>query len=374
MTIPQLDLAGEYQQLRAEIDAAVQQVFLKGAFIDGAENAALEHELAEYIGAAEVICVNSGTDALLLSLKALGIGAGDDVIVPAFTFFATAEAVSLAGARPCFADCAPGQYNIDVDGIREALTPRTKAVIAVHLFGQPVDLKPLQEFCVNHDLWLIEDAAQAIGARYHDRGIGSFGVTGAFSFYPTKNLGAYGDGGAIACSDRDLASRLRRFRNHGRQDRYQHAEIGFNSRLDELQAAILRVKLPYLDDWNARRRQLAALYQQALQNTECNWPAVLEDTVPVHHQFVVTHPHRDALQLFLAGHNISTAVFYPIPCHRQPAFSESHAGVSLPLAERLADQVLALPIYPALPPEAVWHIGKLIQDFEHVEHGKRKSP
>lgn len=365
MTIPQLDLAGEYQQLRAEIDAAVQQVFLKGAFIDGAENAALEHELAEYIGAAEVICVNSGTDALLLSLKALGIGAGDDVIVPAFTFFATAEAVSLAGARPCFADCAPGQYNIDVHSVSDALTPRTKAVIAVHLFGQPVDLKPLQEFCASHNLWLIEDAAQAIGARYHNRGIGSFGITGAFSFYPTKNLGAYGDGGAIACSDPDLASRLQRLRNHGRQDRYQHAEIGFNTRLDELQAAILRVKLPYLDDWNTQRRQLAALYQQALQNTECNWPAVLEGTVPVHHQFVVTHPQRDALQLFLAEHNISTAVFYPIPCHRQPAFSESHPSVSLPLAERLADQVLALPVYPALPPEAAVHVAELIQEFEH---------
>jgi len=365
MIVPQLDLAAEYRKLRAEIDAAVQQVFLKGAFIDGAENAALEHELAECIGAAEVICVNSGTDALLLSLKALGIGAGDEVIVPTFTFFATAEAVSLAGARPCFADCAPGQYNIDASSVGQALTPRTRAVIAVHLFGQPVDLKPLQEFCANHNLWLIEDAAQAIGARYHDRGTGSFGITGAFSFYPTKNLGAYGDGGAIACSDPDLASRLRRLRNHGRQDRYQHAEIGFNSRLDELQAAILRVKLPYLDDWNTQRRQLAALYRQALQNTECNWPEILEGTVPVHHQFVITHPQRDALQLFLAEHNISTAVFYPAPCHRQPAFSESHAGVSLPLAERLADQVLALPIYPALPPEAVRHIGKLIQDFEH---------
>jgi dTDP-4-amino-4,6-dideoxygalactose transaminase len=376
--IPQLDLAGEYQQLRAEIDAAVQQVFLKGAFIDDAENAALEYELAEYIGAAEVICVNSGTDALLLSLKALEIGAGDDVIVPAFTFFATAEAVSLAGARPCFADCAPGQYNIDADSVRQALTPRTKAVIAVHLFGQPVDLLPLQEFCASHNLWLIEDAAQAIGACYHDRGIGSFGITGAFSFYPTKNLSAFGDGGAIACSDPDLATRLRRLRNHGRQGRYQHSEIGFNSRLDELQAAILRVKLPYLDGWNAQRRQLAALYRQALQNTECNWPAVLEGTVSVHHQFVVTHPQRNALQLFLAEHNISTAVFYPIPCHRQPAFSESHAGVSLPLAECLADQVLALPIYPALPPEAIRHIGELIQDFEHVEHGnehgKGKSP
>ncbi|MCC2682682.1 MAG: DegT/DnrJ/EryC1/StrS aminotransferase [Nitrosospira multiformis] len=370
MIVPQLDLAQEYQQLRAEIDAAVQQVFLKGAFIDGAENAALEHELAEYIGAPEVICVNSGTDALLLSLKALGIGAGDDVIVPAFTFFATAEAVSLAGARPCFADCAPGQYNIDASSVGQALTPRTRAVIAVHLFGQPVDLAPLQEFCANHNLWLIEDAAQAIGARYHDRGIGSFGITGAFSFYPTKNLGAYGDGGAIACSDCDLASQLRRLRNHGRQDRYQHAEIGSNSRLDELQAAILRVKLAYLDDWNTQRCHLAALYQQALQNTECNWPAVLEGTVPVHHQFVITHPQRDALQLFLAEHNISTTIFYPIPCHRQPVFSESHAGISLPLAERLADQVLALPIYPALPPEAVRHIGELIQDFEH---GKGKT-
>ncbi|HKX53437.1 MAG TPA: DegT/DnrJ/EryC1/StrS family aminotransferase [Nitrosospira sp.] len=371
MIIPQLDLAGEYQQLRSEIDAAMQQVLLKGTFIDGAENAALEHELAEYIGAAEVICVNSGTDALLLSLKALGIGAGDEVIVPAFTFFATAEAVSLAGARPCFADCAPGQYNIDVKGVREALTPRTKAVIAVHLFGQPVDLAPLQEFCTSHDLWLIEDAAQAIGARYHGRVVGSFGITGAFSFYPTKNLGAYGDGGAIACSDPDLATRLRRIRNHGRQDRYQHSEIGFNSRLDELQAAILRVKLPYLDGWNTQRRQLAALYQQALKNTECNWSAVLEGTAPVHHQFVVTHPQRDALQLFLAEHNISTAVFYPIPCHLQPAFAQSYSGISLPQAERLAQRVLALPIYPTLPPETVVHIGELIQDFEH---GRGKSP
>jgi dTDP-4-amino-4,6-dideoxygalactose transaminase len=369
--IPQLDLAGEYLQLRSEIDAAVQQVLLKGTFIDGAENAALEHELAEYIGAAEAICVNSGTDALLLSLKALGIGAGDDVIVPAFTFFATAEAVSLAGARPCFADCGPDQYNIDVNSVRQTLTPRTKAVIAVHLFGQPVDLAPLQEFCTSHDLWLIEDAAQAIGARYHGRSVGSFGITGAFSFYPTKNLGAYGDGGAVVCSDPDLATRLRRLRNHGRQDRYQHSEVGFNSRLDELQAAILRVKLPYLDGWNTQRGQLTALYQQALQDTKCNWPTALKGIVPVHHQFVVTHPQRDALQLFLAQHGISTAVFYPIPCHLQPAFSESHTGISLPLAERLADQVLALPIYPTLLPEAVLHIAELIKDFEQ---GRGKHP
>jgi dTDP-4-amino-4,6-dideoxygalactose transaminase len=202
MIVPQLDLGAQYQQLRSEIDAAVQRVLASGIFVDGAENEALEHELADYIGVAEVICVNSGTDALLLSLKALGIGAGDEVIVPSFTFFATAEAVALAGAQPRFADCSSRHYNVDTDSVRRALTRQTKAIIAVHLFGQPVDMAPLQEFCESHGLWLIEDAAQAIGARYRDRGIGSFGTTGAFSFYPTKNLGACGDGGAISCNDR----------------------------------------------------------------------------------------------------------------------------------------------------------------------------
>jgi dTDP-4-amino-4,6-dideoxygalactose transaminase len=246
-------------------------------------------------------------------------------------------------------------------------------VIAVHLFGQPVDLAPLQEFCASHGLWLIEDAAQAIGARYRGRGIGSFGATAAFSFYPTKNLGAYGDGGAIACNDPALAERLRSLANHGRHGRYQHNEIGFNSRLDEIQAAILRVKLPYLDEWNAQRRQLAALYQKALRDTACGWPAEIEDSVSVHHQFVVTHPQRDALQAFLSENNITTAVFYPIPCHLQPAFSVSHAGLSLPLAERLAGQVLALPIFPTLPLEAVKHIAELIQVFEQHGAGLRRN-
>ena len=364
MIVPQLDLGAQYQQLRSEIDAAVQRVLASGIFVDGAENEALEHELADYIGVAEVICVNSGTDALLLSLKALGIGAGDEVIVPSFTFFATAEAVALAGAQPRFADCSSRHYNVDTDSVRRALTRQTKAIIAVHLFGQPVDMAPLQEFCESHGLWLIEDAAQAIGARYRDRGIGSFGTTGAFSFYPTKNLGACGDGGAISCNDPALASRLRRLRNHGRQSRYQHGEIGYNSRLDEIQAAILRVKLSYLDAWNAQRRQLAAYYREALSNTTCGWPMPIEDSVPVHHQLAVTHSQRNALQVFLAEHDIATAVFYSIPCHLQPAFSVSHAGLSLPLAERLADQVLALPIYPTLPVETVAHVAELIQVFE----------
>jgi dTDP-4-amino-4,6-dideoxygalactose transaminase len=364
MIVPQLDLGSEYQQLRVEIDAAVQRVLASGNFVGGVENDALERELASYIGVDDVVCVNSGTDALLLSLKVLGIGAGDEVIVPGFTFFATAEAVCLAGAQPRFADCSTRHYNIDVDSVRQALTPRTKAVIAVHLFGEPVDLAPLQQFCTSHGLWLIEDAAQAIGAQYRGGRVGSFGATGAFSFYPTKNLGAYGDGGAVTCNDPALATRLRSLRNHGRQNRYEHTEVGCNSRLDEIQAAILRVKLPYLDEWNARRRQLATLYQEALRGTACGWPIAIDDCLPVHHQFVVTHPRRNALQVFLAELGIATAVFYPIPCHLQPAFSVSHAGVSLPLAEHFADQVLALPIFPALPMEKVAHIAKMIRVFE----------
>jgi dTDP-4-amino-4,6-dideoxygalactose transaminase len=371
VNVPHIDLSAQYQQLRGEIDAAVQRVLASSNFVDGPESQALERELACYIGASEVIGVNSGTDALLLSLKALRIGAGDDVIVPSFTFFATAEAVSLAGALPRFADCAAGSYNVDEDSVRRAITAQTKAVIAVHLFGEPVDLTPLEEFCTSHGLWLIEDAAHAIGARYRGRGIGSFGVAAAFSFYPTKNLGAYGDGGAIACNDAALAARLRSLRNHGRQSRYQHGEVGCNSRLDEIQAAILRVKLPFLDDWNARRRQLAAAYQHGLHNTACSWPAAIEDTIHVYHQFVVTHPQRDALQAFLTEHGIATAMFYPIPCHLQPAYSASHAGLSLPLAEHLAKHVLALPIYPEMSVESVAHIAQLIQTFEH--HGSRTS-
>lgn len=364
MNVPNIDLPVQYQQLRGEIDTAVQRVLASGHFVDGPESQALEQELARYIGASEVIGVNSGTDALLLSLKALGIGAGDDVIVPSFTFFATAEAVSLAGAQPRFADCAAGGYNVDENSVRQALTEKTKAVIVVHLFGQPAELAPLEEFCVRHGLWLIEDAAHAIGAQYQGRRIGSFGVAAAFSFYPTKNLGAYGDGGAIACNDAALAARLRSLRNHGRKSRYQHGEIGCNSRLDEIQAAILRVKLPFLDGWNAQRQQIAAEYQQGLGNTACCWPASIEGTVNAYHQFVVTHPQRDALQAFLAERGIATAMFYSIPCHLQPAYSASYAGLSLPLSEHLAKHVLALPVYPEMPVESATHIAHLVQAFE----------
>jgi dTDP-4-amino-4,6-dideoxygalactose transaminase len=373
MRVPLLDLGAQYRQLRGEIDAAIQRVLVSANFVDGAENKALERELADYIGVAEVVSVNSGTDALLLSLKALGIGAGDEVIVPSFTFFATAEAICLAGAQPRFADCSSRHYNVDIDSILRALTPRTRAIIAVHLFGEPADLAAIQEFCTSHGLWLIEDAAQAIGARYRGRAIGSFGITGAFSFYPTKNLGAYGDGGGISCNDPDLAARLRRLRNHGREDRYRHGEIGYNSRLDEIQAAVLRVKLRYLNGWNSQRRRIAAQYQAALCNTACDWPIPVKDSTHVYHQFVITHPQRDTLQAFLAEHDIATGVFYATPCHLQPAFSASNASLRLPQAERFADEVLALPIYPELPEEAVAHIAHLIRLFEQRHAAKAQT-
>lgn len=369
-----LDLAAQYRQLREAIDAAVQRVLDSSHFVGGGETEALENELAGFIGVPEVVTVNSGTDALVLSLRALGVGAGDEVIVPSFTFFATAEAVSLVGAQCRFADCAPGRYNVDVASLRCALSARTRAVIVVHLFGEPVDLAPVKKFCADHGLWLIEDAAQAIGAQYRRENIGSFGDAAAFSFYPTKNLGACGDGGAIACQDPRLAERLRQLRNHGRTARYEHPIVGCNSRLDEIQAAILRAKLPSLNDWNERRRELAASYREGLRDTACRWPAPVESTVPVYHQFVVTHPQRDGLQAFLAEQGVATAVFYPIPCHLQPAFAASHGDLVLPEAERLAAQVLALPIYPELPLAAVTRITALVHLFEQRQGDCRSVP
>ncbi|RDD82647.1 DegT/DnrJ/EryC1/StrS family aminotransferase [Dyella tabacisoli] len=362
--VPLLDLRAQYRQLQNEVDAAVHRVLESSEFIGGRESECLERELAGYLGVTDVVTVNSGTDALVLSLKALGVGSGDEVIVPSFTFFATAAAVSLAGATPKFADCAPDSYNVDISALQKAKGQHTKAVIVVHLFGEPVDLSPIQKWCTEHGLWLIEDAAQAIGARYADQSVGSVGDIGAFSFYPTKNLGAFGDGGAIACRDPAIARCLRQLRNHGRAGRYEHQVIGCNSRLDEIQAAILRAKLPFLDTWNERRRRLAARYQRGLQGTVCRWQTANVQATPVYHQFVIRHPQRDALQAFLTTHGIATAVFYSIPCHLQPALAESHGEVSLQHAERLSEEVLALPIYPELTEEAVDHVTGLVHLFE----------
>ena len=365
MKVAFFDIAAQYRELRREIDAAVQRVLQSGSYSNATENLAFEKELGAYLGVREVVAVNSGTDALLLSLKALGIGTGDEVIVPSFTFFATAEAVCLAGAQPRFADCANAAFNIDLRNVERAYTSKVKAVIAVHLYGQPVDLAPIQEFCAAHNLHLIEDCAQALGASYRGRRVGTFGVAGAFSFYPTKNLGACGDGGAICCDNPELASHLRRLRNHGRMNAFSHSEIGINSRLDEIQAAILRIKLPHLDRWNARRRELAQRYRTGLQDsTRCILPPNCDDGIEVFHQFVVRYPQRDALRTFLAEHGVETAVYYPTPCHLQTAFCSTTSVASLPSAEHNAKQALALPIYPELADDAVLHIVELVRAFE----------
>lgn len=361
MNIRLADTAAQYRRLRAEIDAAVARVLDSGSYIGGPENVALERELAAYLGVTEVVAVNSGTDALLLTLKALGIGEGDEVIVPSYTFFATAEAVSLAGAQPRFADCAPGSFNVDVDSVERAWTPNAKAVIAVHLFGEAVDLAPIEAFCAQRGLHLIEDAAQALGATYCGRRVGSLGIAAALSFYPTKTLAACGDAGAISCDDAKLAARLRVLRNHGR-DGAQHVAIGQNSRLDEIQAAILRVKLRYLDEWNLRRCAIAARYRDGLRGTHCEH-LVREQSV--YCQFVVSHPERDALRAFLAGNGIETAIYYSIPCHLQmPYLAESEKILSLPLAERYSRHALALPIHPELADEEIARIVELVCAFE----------
>lgn len=364
MNIPFFNVAASYGALRGAIDAAVRRVLDSGDYCVGSENAALERELAAYLGVREVVCVNSGTDALLLSLKALGVGAGDEVVVPSFTFFASAEAVCLAGARPRFADCAPGAFNIDVRSIERACTPAVKAVIPVHLFGEPVDLAPLQEFCRSRNLHLIEDCAQAIGATYRGCRVGTFGDTGAFSFYPTKNLGAAGDGGAISCNDAELATRLRQLRNHGRVNAHAHAEIGINSRLDEIQAAILRVKLSHLDAGNDARRALAERYRGGLRGTRCTLPSSRSESSGVFHLFVTTHPERDALRAFLTSRGVATSIYYSTPCHLQPPFLHITHASALTSTDYNSRHALALPIYPELQPSAVDRIVALIQEFD----------
>lgn len=364
MKVPFHDVAVQYREHRDEIDAAVRGVLESGIYISGAEVVAFEQEFARYLGVAHVVSVNSGTDALLLSLRALGIGDGDEVIVPAYTFLATAQAVHLAGAAPRFADCGTDSFNVDVDSVASALTKKVKAVIPVHLFGMPVDLAPIQRFCDANRIHMIEDAAQATGARCGDRHVGNIGVAAAFSFYPTKNLGGCGDGGAISCNDEALAARLRHLRNHGFNDE-GHVEPGINSRLDAMQAAILRVKLPHLDAWNVRRVALARRYEAALSGTRCRWLHDERDgRCSVFHRFVVVHPQRDALREFLSRNGVETAVYYETPCHLRAPFAHDPTRRTLPVAERWSREALALPLYPELSDAGVDRVIELVHRFE----------
>ena len=365
--VPFVDLKGQYQTIKAEVDAAIARVLENTAFIMGVEVAAFEKAFAEYLGARFCIGVNNGTAALHLALMACGIGRDDEVIVPSFTFFATAEAVSALGATPVFVDIDPISYTITASAIEKAITPRTRAIIPVHLYGQPADLDPILALAEQHKLQIIEDAAQAHGAEYKGRRVGSLGQMGCFSFYPSKNLGAYGEGGAIVTNDENLAARLRLLRDHGSTSKYAHASVGYNFRMEEIQAAVLNVKLPHLDNWNNQRRAHAAAYNERLKDSGLVLPSEMDYARHVYHVYAVQSNDRDELQKQMAAAGIQTGVHYPIPIHLQPAYGFlNYKPGDLPATEQLSERVLSLPMFPELSPEQQRQVAAEIQKSHNV--------
>jgi dTDP-4-amino-4,6-dideoxygalactose transaminase len=362
--IPCADPHAGYAAHRTEIDAAIARVLESGRYILGPEVAAFEHEFAGYIGVAHAIGVGSGTEALHLALRACGIGSGDEVITVAHTAVATVAAIELAGAIPVLVDIDPGTYTLDPVRFEAAIGPRTKAVIPVHLYGHPADLGPIVEIARRRGLRVIEDCAQAHGARYDGRVVGSFGDIAAFSFYPTKNVGAIGDGGLVATDDGDLAERARLLREYGWAERYVSRHPGWNSRLDELQAAILRVKLRHLDAENGARSGVAALYRRLLDGAELTLPVERDGARHAYHLFVARSPRRDALLAHLRSQGVQALVHYPVPVHLQPAYRGRLRGAdALPETESAADQVISLPMYPQLAEPDVRRVADAVSTF-----------
>ncbi|HZB46969.1 MAG TPA: DegT/DnrJ/EryC1/StrS family aminotransferase, partial [Pyrinomonadaceae bacterium] len=363
---PFVDLQAQYRAIKAEVDEAIQRVLDTSAFILGREVEAFERAFAEYVGARECVGVSNGTAAIQLALQACGVGAGHEVIVPANTFFATAEAVSTAGATPVFVDCDPSTCNIDAGRIEAAVTPRTRAVIPVHLYGQPADLDAVFEVAGRHDLLVIEDAAQAHGARYKGARVGPLARAGCFSFYPGKNLGAYGEGGAVVTNDAGVARRLRMLRDHGSEQKYRHELVGYNSRLEGIQGAVLNVKLKRLDDWNALRRRHAARYRELLAplSGALALPAEADYAEHVYHLFVVRTDARDSLQRYLSAAGVQTGIHYPVPVHLQPAYAPlGHRGGDFPNAESQAKRVLSLPMFAELTEQQLRYVADALADF-----------
>jgi dTDP-4-amino-4,6-dideoxygalactose transaminase len=347
--IPICDLKKQFEALREPMLQAVTAVFESGHFINGPSVKALENEVAGYLGAPHTVALNSGTDALHLALRALDIGAGDEVITTPFTFVATTEAIGIVGATPVFVDIESATYNIDPEQIEAAITPRTRAILPIHLYGNPAPMPEILQLAQKYGLAVIEDCAQAIGARIGDRFVGTFGTFGAFSFFPSKNLGAYGDGGMLVTADSALADRVRSLRGHGGRVKYHHEELGVNSRLDEVQAAILRVKLPHLESWIERRRAVAAHYQQGLQASRLTLPAENAGTRHAYHQYTVRVDERSRIAVELRSAGIETMVYYPVPLHLQKVHESLGYGPgSFPNAERASEEVLSLPMFPEL--------------------------
>lgn len=361
--VPQATPLAAYQELRTEIDAAIVRVLNGGHYVLGPEVTAFEQEFARFLGVQHALGLASGTDAIHLGLRALGVGPGDEVVTTPHTAVATVAAIEQCGAVPVFADIDPDTFTMDPKAVERVLTVRTRALVPVHLFGHPVDLQPLLELAAARSLLVLEDCAQAHGARYRDKMVGGFGHAAAFSFYPTKNLGAIGDGGMLVSNDAAVCERARSLREYGWKERYVSAAPGFNSRLDELQAAVLRVKLGHLVQANERRRALARTYSEALGSCVVT-PKERAESHHVFHLYVVRHARRDALRSFLKDHGVGTAVHYPVPVHMQPAYRGRLADAgACPHAELAASEILSLPLYPQLEPATARKIAALIKGF-----------
>jgi dTDP-4-amino-4,6-dideoxygalactose transaminase len=365
--VPQLDLVAQYAAIGAEVRAAVEKVMSSQQFVLGREGAALEEEISSLCRVAHGVGLASGTDALILALRACGVQAGDEVLLPPFTFVATGSAVSALGAKPVFADIRPDTYNIDPAELERRVTPRTRAIIVVHLYGLAADMDPILAFARARKLPVIEDNAQAIGASYKKRPTGSMGDAACISFYPTKNLGAYGDAGMVVTNSPELAARLRTLRNHGQTEKYVSSEPGWNSRLDEIQAAILRVKLRHLAEWQRARQTHAAEYNRLLSQISGVMPPLASESYEhVYHQYTIRVEHRDALQKFLTERKIGSAIYYPVPLHLQPIYASlGHKPGDFPHSERAAQEVLSLPMYPELRSEQIARVADAVAEFLH---------
>jgi dTDP-4-amino-4,6-dideoxygalactose transaminase len=367
--IPMLDLKREYHALKAEVDAAIAGVLDKALYVLGENVQAFEQEFAAYVGTKFAVGVGSGMDALHLALRALDIRPGDEVITVANTAAATAMAITAAGARPVFCEICEHSYTLDPLRIPEKITTKTRAIIPVHLFGQPADMESILSLAKDRQLFVVEDACQGHGARWRGKKVGAFGHLGCFSFYPSKNLGCYGDGGMITTDDPDLAARLRMLRNYGQRERYAHCILGYNSRLDELQAAILRVKLRYLDAWNERRRKAAGRYHHLLEGAPVVLPAEKTGADHIYHLYVIRVADRNGLSAFLRANGVMTNIHYPMPLYRQAAFrTQDLTWEQLPITERCTAEILSLPLFPWITDEEIMVVSRLVREW--LERGQ----
>ncbi len=360
--IPMVDLKAQYAALRGELEPAMAQAMAATQYILGPNVQAFEREAAEYLGVRHALGCASGTDALHLALAGLGIGPGDEVITTPFTFIATAEAIRYVDATPVFVDVDPQTFNLDPVAVERAITERTRAIMPVHLFGQPADIDTLNRMACDRGLLVLEDCAQSFGATVDGRQTGSLGAAGAFSFFPSKNLGGFGDGGLVTTHDDAAAEQIRSLRNHGQTKRYHHPQIGYNSRLDELQAVVLRHKLPHIDQYNTERRRVADRYDARLAGLPLQTPLRRDGATHVFHQYTALSDHRDTIMQALKDESIASAIYYPVPLHRQPAFADAAVPASLPVAESLAERCFSLPVYPELTDAMVDRICGVIRE------------